>query len=102
MKKTGKSKKRVVPDYPGKMMDDLSHDLGMTEYDNDPLREIYKKPVEMQTKPSFVDDKEDVLGMPNYEIRRKTDFEIKKGGRIKIPKTKISTGQHGSKKSSNW
>jgi hypothetical protein len=102
MKKTSKSKKPVVPDYPGKMMDDLSHDLGMTEYDNDPLREIYKKPVEMQTKPNFVEDDEDRFGMRNFDRVRKTDFEIKKGGRIKIPKTKVSTGQRNSKKSSNW
>jgi hypothetical protein len=102
MKKTSKSKKRVVPDYPGKMMDDLSEDLGMTEYDNDPLREIYKKPVEMQTKPNFVEDDENKFGMLNFDRIRKTDFNIKKGGRIKIPKSKVSTGQHGSKKSSNW
>jgi len=102
MKKTSKSKKSIVPDYPGKMMDDLSHDLGMTEYDNNPLREIYKKPVEMQTKPNFVEDDEDRFGMRNFDRARKTDFEIKKGGRIKIPKTKVTTGQTGSKKSSNW
>lgn len=102
MKKRSKSKKPVVPNYPGKMLDDLSEELGITDYDNDPLREVYKDPVEMKTKPAFVDDQEDMYGMRNFDLQRKTNFEIKKGGGIKIPKTKMSTGQNKSKKSFNW
>lgn len=102
MKKTGKAKKPVVPNYPGKDLDDLAAGVGVIDYDNDPLREAFKEPVPMQLKPSFVNDQEDLYGMRNFERERKTDFNIKKGGRIKIPKSKVSTGESGSKKSSNW
>jgi hypothetical protein len=102
MKKTGKAKKRVVPDYPGKDIDDLAANLGLIDYDNDPVREAFKVPVPMEQKPSFVNDQEELYGMRNFERDRKTDFNIKKGGRINIPKSKVSTGQKNSKKSSNW
>jgi len=102
MKKTGKSKKRVVPNYPGKDIDDIAASVGIVDYDNDPMRESKPNPVLMETKPSFVNDQEELYRMRNFEPERKTDFEIKKGGRIKIPKTKVSTGQRNSKKSSNW
>ena len=97
-----KSKKPFVPDYPGKDTDDFSASLGIVDYDNDPIREVFKNTAPMQTQPAFVNDQEDIYGMRNFDRTRKTDFEIKKGGRVKIPKTKVSTGQTGSKKSSNW
>jgi hypothetical protein len=102
MKKTGKTKKPVVPNYPGKDADDFAANLGIIDYDNDPVRESFKVPVPMEQKPSFVNDQEDLYGMRNFERERKTNFNIKKGGRIKIPKSKVSTGESGSKKSSKW
>lgn len=102
MKKTKKSKKPFVPDYPGKDIDDLAASVGVVDYDNDPIRESKPDPVYMDTRPKFVEDLDDYSTMPNFNLNRKTDFEVKKGGSVKIPKSKISTGQSKNKKHTNW
>lgn len=102
MKKTKKSKKSAVPDYPGKDIDDLAASAGVVDYDNDPMRAPKPDPVQMETRPKFVEDLQDYSTMPNFDLSRKTDFEVKKGGSVKVPKSKVSTGQTKSKKSSNW
>ena len=101
MKKTKKSKKSVVPDYPGKEFDDLAASAGVVDYDNDPMRAPKPAPVYMETRPKFVEDLEDYSTMPNFDLRQKTNFEVKKGGFVKMPKSKVSTGQK-SGKSKNW
>lgn len=83
MKKGGKPKqKSTVPNYPGKDLDDFAANLGVVDYDNIPATPAKIKPAPMETKPAFVNDEEDKYKMFNFDLNRKTDFEIKKGGSV--------------------
>ena len=84
MKKGGKIKQRpMVPDYPGKELDDMAAEVGIVDYDNIPTYRKYD-PVEMKTKPDFVNDSEDIYRMKNYDRTKKVDFEVKKGGGVNL------------------